>query len=270
MKSRVQYLPGLFLLAFASLPLAGQVSVPHTFVSGEQAMAEDVNDNFAALQAGILALQARVQALEDELEAVASSALFELEDHVYLVADDYGNQTVLFTGVNVQIVNGIHQSTPNGLGNLIVGYNQPRNAGVVGCSLGQYTDIGTCQSGGGVWQVNHKSGSHNIVVGNRNAYSQTGGLVAGFNNSINREYAVITGGHESLATGIASSVSGGGGHFVASNYSSVNGGYNNGTNQSGGAYSSILGGRNNGTLGAQSVVLGGNGNAALSVDQIAP
>ena len=43
------------------------------------------------------------------------------------LAQQNGYKTALFTGVNVQVVNGLGKTDIiNGLGNLIVGYNAPR------------------------------------------------------------------------------------------------------------------------------------------------
>ena len=37
-----------------------------------------------------------------------------------------------------------------------------------------------CIANGGVWAGTHKSGSHNLVVGNQHNYSSYGGFVAGW------------------------------------------------------------------------------------------
>ena len=59
------------------------------------------------------------------------------------------------TGANLHILNGTGQTeTTNGLGNLIVGYNELRETG-----------------------KNPRTGSHNLIVGNRNDYLSFGGVV---------------------------------------------------------------------------------------------
>lgn len=188
-----------------------------------------------------MALQAEVLALQTQLATVSNNTVMDLDGRVELVTDARGYPTVLFTGVNVQVVNGVSQETPNGLGNLIVGYNNPRVAGWVGCSDGQFVDMTACQTNGHVWAVNHKTGSHNLVVGDRNAYSQTGALLAGYNNMVNRNYGSITGGQENLAEGLGSTVSGGARNQAFANYSNVSGGFNSGTGFAA-TYSSVLGG----------------------------
>ncbi|MCH8497165.1 MAG: hypothetical protein LAT63_01685 [Marinobacter sp.] len=326
MNKRWQYIPGVLLLALGSLPLVGQVTIPHTFVAGDKASAAQVNANFDALKDAVEVLQARVQQLEDELQSglsqlegtlqsgldqleskfqaslhaletdvnsdieqltgnlvprvqqleedvqtLAASDVLGLEGRVALVTDNNGYQTVRFTGVNVQVINGTGQTTANGVGNLIVGYNSARTVGYPGCSDGQYVDSGSCQAAGQVWAFNHKSGSHNLVIGNGNAYSQTGGFVAGFQNSVNRNYATISGGERNLATGVASSISGGYLNQALSAYGSILGGRNNGTApNTGGQYSAVVGGENNNTLGNYSVVLGGRDNQVNTAHGIVP
>jgi len=89
-------------------------------------------------------------------------------------------------GVNVHIRNGMGDTgTPNGLGNLIVGYNEgPHPSGL-------------------------RTGSHNFVGGTLNAFQASGGLVLGSQNWINNPYATILGGEGNQADGLASSILGG-------------------------------------------------------------
>ena len=73
----------------------------------------------------------------------------------------------------------------NGLGNLIVGYDEPRLSG------------------------SDKTGSHNIVVGFRHNYSSYGGLVVGEYNEIAGGYATVSGGYNYTTNSNYTSVSGG-------------------------------------------------------------
>ena len=77
----------------------------------------------------------------------------------YLSVDD-ANKTVLISGANLQVVSGegATDATVNGLGNVIVGYDENTS--------------------------DDKSGSHNLVVGYGHTYSSYGGFVAGQDNSI--------------------------------------------------------------------------------------
>ena len=62
-----------------------------------------------------------------------------------------GGDTAQFDGVNVRITNGLGDTrTINGLGNLVVGYDEPNLFGSETCSFGEYLDQPDCASGGGV------------------------------------------------------------------------------------------------------------------------
>jgi hypothetical protein len=78
---------------------------------------------------------------------------------------------------------------PNGLGNLIVGYNEPRPEG----------------------NENIHTGSHNVVVGLGHNFSRVGGLVVGITNTISGDFATVSGGRGNSASAFASAISGGGG-----------------------------------------------------------
>ncbi|MEM7164188.1 MAG: hypothetical protein AAF581_01920 [Planctomycetota bacterium] len=133
------------------------------------------------------------------------------------------NRTVRFTGVNLQLVNGLGATNGepldpysvdtavtavNGLGNLILGYEEASTAATPSARVG----------------------SHNLSVGVGNSYTAYGGLVCGW---LNR------------STGAYTSVVGGGG------------------NTAGGLASVTVGGANNGSLGDRSVVCGGGQNSSL-------
>lgn len=146
--------------------------------------------------------------------------------------------TWTFTGVNVQIVSGEGgtYATPNGFGNLIIGYNE----------MGSRTPY-------------QRTGSHNLIVGYGNDYTQFGGIVAGANNVISGTFATVTGGINNTASGQASSVSGGYNNTASGVESSVSGGGGNAANNS---YSSVSGGYGNTASGSGSSVSGGSSNAA--------
>jgi hypothetical protein len=174
---------------------------------------------------------------------------------------------ITFSGVNVHVVNGdgITESK-NGLGNLIVGYNEPPPVG------------------------EDRSGSHNIVTGSQHNYSSWGGLVAGKANTISGEYASVTAGYSNAASGSYSSVSGGENNKASGSFSSVAGGGSPNTGWSGneafanhsailggaqnlagdpdkldrmiGHHSTVSGGQENTASGSVSSVTGGSGNLA--------
>ena len=91
----------------------------------------------------------------------------------------------------------------NGLGNLLIGYDEENTwTGINRCSDGAYYDQVTCEAAGAVWSNIHKSGSHYLVLGSENNYSQYGGLVAGYQNFAIRAYAIVTGGEQTETIGI--------------------------------------------------------------------
>jgi hypothetical protein len=163
-----------------------------------------------------------------------------------------GANEVVITGANLRIVNGLGVTeTTNGLGNLIVGYNEPRN-----------------------FEPDVRTGSHNVVVGSQDNFSSFGGLVVGFENEINGQFASVSGGLQNIASGFAASVSGGASNTASDFFASVSGGQQNTANAhassvSGGiqntasdAFSSVSGGALNTASGFESSVSGGRDNTA--------
>ena len=248
-----------------------------------------------AVQQVIADLQAKVAAIEALLAVVSVEDVptdlnndgFIDESPVDLDGDgtpDAASEflpTVIFEGVNLQVVNG-HPSEAtqslNALGNLIVGYNESRttDAGSL-CSEGGFADnapVTGCQANGHFWSANHKSGSHNLVVGAQNAYSRAGGVAFGERGMINGPSATVTGGRLNTASSPYASVTGGAGNTASGSQSSVTGGVANtasggGTSISGGTsntasgdHSSVSGGFTNTASGSRSSVSGGSYNRA--------
>jgi len=220
------YLDGLNSSSFAA---AG-----HTH-DGRYYTESEVNTLVASLQSQITSLQASVNQLTTLLQNVTRA----------------GND-ITFSGVNVHVVNGTGTTNGavNGLGNLIVGYNELRGTG------------------------DDRTGSHNIVVGVRQNYSSYGGLVSGDLNTISGVYASVSGGYGNTASGNYASVSGGlsntasgfsasvsGGYYNTASdyYASVSGGY---SNTASGFYSTVSGGYLNEAIGSISSISGGSSNEA--------
>jgi len=187
-------------------------------------------------------LQTQVKELTDRVQ--------ELEAKLACLSKDGDN--VIFEKCNVYIRNGSGQTdgTVNGLGNLIIGYNE-----ITGENL-------------------KRTGSHNLVIGPEHAYSSFGGLVAGRENTLRAPYASITGGRLNTASGLGASVSGGSVNTASKDFASVSGGKNNeaqglnasvsgGTSNSAqGHFSSVTGGSDNAASGFAASVSGGSGNVA--------
>lgn len=135
----------------------------------------------------------------------------------------------------------------NGLGNLIVGYDE-------------------AHPGGG-----EKTGSHNIVVGPGHSYTSVGGFVAGVANYISAPGATVSGGLTNYAAGPYSSINGGAGNVSLAALSSINGGASGwiGTPDKTqlGMYATISGGIQNRVCGHAASISGGFGNLIGRWDQ---
>jgi hypothetical protein len=157
-----------------------------------------------------------------------------------------GNE-VRMTGANLHIRNGLGQTDcgsqdepipdcPNGLGNLIVGYNEPRPD-----------------------TENIRTGSHNVVVGQEHNFSRFGGLVAGREHTISGDFAAVSGGLGNTASGFAAAVSGGLGNTASGDWSVVSSG---GFNRASGERAAVSVGTSNTASGFDAVVSGGASNTA--------
>ena len=139
----------------------------------------------------------------------AASELDDLLDGVSRGVDpNTGEDTLTFSGMNLQIVNGAGNNAWIGTGNLIIGYNQLR--GDSECPDGLYCD--------------RRGGSHMLVIGDQNNYTRHGGMVVGLLNETNGTFASVSGGLGNLASNHYASVSGGFFNTASGFISSVSGG----------------------------------------------
>lgn len=288
---------------------AGELDIPITFQSGTPARAADVNQNFdavevavddnaqtiAALQTQIAALEATVAALQASLDQVSNNSVLALGGVLTLDQSDPVRPVAVFSGVNLQItdgrgVTGVGWSDVNGLGNLIIGYDEARaDTATPECSEGRYANFLDCTTNGAVWAASHKNGSHNLIIDPSHNYSQFGSMVTGAGNTISEpysaalgasagvagnhgaivvggalnqareEFSVVVGGQQNLATGQKSIVTGGEMNIASAKFSSVNGG---GDNLAWGGNSVVSGGYFNTAVGYQSAVSGGASRTA--------
>ncbi len=109
---------------------------------------------------------------------------------------------------------GLYHNGPlprtNGLGNLIIGYNEPQAFHAPGGTVtGQYT------------------GSHNLIVGAGNQYSSFGAIVGGQVNYSDAPYGSILNGYQDECSGSVSTITAGVYNLATGVLSSVGGGYNN-------------------------------------------
>jgi len=172
-------------------------------------------------------LQTQVKELTDRVQ--------ELEAKLACLSKDGDN--VVFEKCNVYIRDGSGQTdgAVNGLGNLIIGYNETSGENL------------------------KRSGSHNLVIGPEHAYASFGGLVVGRENTISAPYSSVTGGRLNTASGLGASVSGGSVNTASKDFASVSGGK---SNEATGLNASVSGGTSNSARGDFSSVTGGSDNAA--------
>lgn len=189
------------------------------------------SDESKALEDRVKKLEKKIGKLEAKLANVKV-----VEDSINGLAGPH----VIFEGCNVHVRSGSGDTedggTPSGLGNLIVGYNEPTTG----------TDLG-------------RTGSHNFVVGPGHSYPEIAGVLLGVENIAFGRYATATGGYRNGAWGDYSSVSGGSANYASGDKSSVCGGENN---EALGNFSCISGGKYNDTVGLHSTVSGGYLNIA--------
>jgi hypothetical protein len=210
--------------------------------------------------ADVAALEARIATLEYTL----SYAYMSTE-----IINGVAGPHFIFDGVNVHVQNGSGVvGSINGLGNLIIGYNQ-------------------CPDDGCGNMVVGRGGSHNLVIGNRHQYSGHTGFVAGHRNTISANHASVSGGGNNTASASRSSVSGGWGNTASGLYASVSGGGRNiasalNASVSGGmsneathdpniyGHTHVSGGQSNIASGEFATVSGGYNNVADQPGQLLP
>jgi hypothetical protein len=136
----------------------------------------------------VLSLPDRLEALEGKLASVTFNA---------------ATHELVITGANLHLRNGMGSTeTTNGLGNLIVGYNESRQ------------------------EENVRTGSHNVVVGQRHNFSRFGGVVVGQDNAISGDFASVSGGRFNTASSLGAVVSGGSVNTASGIDATVSGGRN--------------------------------------------
>ncbi|MCX7554006.1 hypothetical protein OS175_08965 [Marinicella sp. S1101] len=342
MNKKTIILINLFLIS--QLTVASDVEIPHTFTPNTPASADQVNENFQAIETAvddndtrlddlitlvgtlqndladannaISTLQQTVLAQQNNITQLESTTNFLINENSELVAslndiennvdtinsnsvltlDGYlslgfykGLNAAVFEGINVQINDGSGdtEGATNGLGNLIVGYNEDATSPRLFCSTPGIFGLGQCTDAGGTILSNVYTGSHNIITGKGNSYTSFGGTIGGNSNILNTAhnviltgfqnitsgglyttittgqtnsnagaYAIINGGANALITldSTAASITGGEFNVADTAFSTVSGGDNNYAN---GQYSTISGGSSNSTSGVSSTVSGG-------------
>jgi hypothetical protein len=212
---------------------------------------KETEKRFETLEAKMVNLQAENAALKKQVATLPAGLarptgtddLLALANYLTVYTgtlDGMAGPHIIFTGANVHVRSGSYATDDwgslTGLGNLIVGYNEEPTSMGIG-----------------------RGGSHNLVLGSKNQYSSYGGMVAGRDNKISGDYAVVSAGYWNKATGSGSSVSGGKSNTASRHTASVSGGEFNTASRD---HSSVSGGETNTASGVISSVSGGYGNTA--------
>jgi hypothetical protein len=160
-----------------------------------------MDQRVAALEASVGQLQATVGQQQATITALQAKLA-----KVTVSAD--GND-ITISGANLHIVNGMGSTDAkpfNGLGNLIIGYNESRKE---------------------FREADVRTGSHNLIVGSQNNYSSYAGICVGNYDTISAPFAAVSGGYENTASGFSSSVLGGSYNTASGREASVSGGLGN-------------------------------------------
>eukprot|EP00457_Paulinella_chromatophora_P003089 gb/GEZN01003094.1/.p1 GENE.gb/GEZN01003094.1/~~gb/GEZN01003094.1/.p1 ORF type:complete len:657 (+),score=72.79 gb/GEZN01003094.1/:32-2002(+) len=179
---------------------------------------------------------ARITALENQVNYLTRLTLV-----LARCVPEYNSKTpddFIISNCNLHVRSGMGSTStaPNGLGNVIVGYNEGSAA---------------------------KTGSHNVVIGPQHTYTSYGGIVTGDFNQILAPYAAVVAGQRNIASGVASAVVAGEANCASGPQSSVTGGRDN---KARGMQASVSGGDSNRAVGDGSSVLGGFFNTAAGLD----
>merc|ERR1711957_916617 len=189
------------------------------------------------------ALRLELEDLRGLLQSQPRRTDAEREQFRSCMEEDVEGGNIYFTGCNVHIRsgNGMTDGRTNGKGNLIIGYNEPRNS---------LMEVPESAEG-----LDSRGGSHNLIIGNAHEYTSFGGIVTGQRNRISNIYSAVVGGYNNAATGQFSTVTGGAENEATGDYSSISGGE---SNTASGFDSSVLGGKSNDVQGDEAVVTGGS------------
>jgi hypothetical protein len=199
-----------------------------------------------ATQSEVATLQSQVAALQAKLSKVSYSA-----------TGLNGKPTLKVSGANLQVVNGAGATDApvNGLGNVIIGYDEGPGA---------------------------QTGSHNLVLGYHQSLTTWGGIVGGVDNTLSGAASVVFGAHNN-ANGSAAAITGGEYNLTTDAFASISGGCENlaglgqpldaqcgslgresvsggDVNVADGPGASVAGGYHNIAFGGDASILGGAGN----------
>ena len=232
MRTRGIYLP----IPFIALMLFGTPAVQAQTDQIAQALQELRSAQVETLTTALEDAQQTIQTLQQQVEQLTQFISVDGSD-----LNGMKGPHLIIEGANLHIRSGSGATDDDGnllgLGNVVIGYNEPPlklNPG-------------------------DRDGSHNLIIGREHRYQNFGGLVAGFNNTIGGPEASVSGGAFNTASGEVASVSGGRRNEALDFGSSVCGGFNN---IASGNAASVGGGQRNEASGFAASISGGFQNTA--------
>ena len=193
----------------------------------------------------LVAQQEQIASLEGQLQA-QEQAIASLAPLLSLVPvaerSSFGQDTWNLSGLNVRLDNGAGTTygASNGLGNLILGYNE---------SEGGHRD-----AEGNYMEGEVRVGSHNLVVGAGHTYGSNGSFLGGYNNALFGQGSAVLSGQASLVTGMWSAILGGLDNRATATNTCISGGH---SNTASGDRASVSGGLLNTSAGIATSILGG-------------
>ena len=239
--------------------------LPLLSVFGDDFQPGEILVDGVALAEVLMTMQQTIEALQLQVETLEAQALPELAAHLSFVDS---SSTFHLEAANLQVSNGASAYLNNGLGNLIIGMNGEE----------EYVDsVG-------------RGGSHNLVIGEGHAYSNSHGILHGFNATLTDRYAAVIGGANNRVDGaygvviagkdnvvlddahFAAAI-GGQGNSLNANYAAaiagsaneINGRWSAGVsgiqNKLIGTYTLAAGGRGGEISGSESVIVGSSGSS---------
>lgn len=181
----------------------------------------------------LAALAQRVRDLETEVTTLASSRMLlsgkvaSLEGTLDGVTRE--GTTLRFSGVNLQLLSGSgSESSLNGLGNLIVGYNEGSGAQtgsgnlIMGTAAQEATSYGSILGGHG----SKATGPGTVVFGaNNRASAEASTVVGGADNVASGVFSMVGGGTQDEATALGSAAVGGTKNTASGPWSLARGGH---------------------------------------------
>ena len=194
----------------ALVSLLTTLSASQESLIAELVAAQNTIRQLQTLQAALEQTKADLTALQNNVAAMLSNAAFALGPFISVEPNSVEGvlgTNIIITGANVHIRSGSGATDDNGsltgLGNLIIGYNEPPEQHVLGPS--------------------DRGGSHNLIVGTGHVFDQAGGFVAGTENALIGPFTAISGGIGNRAIGRSASISGGINNTATESASSVSG-----------------------------------------------